>query len=246
MDNFSIGSGAHTTKFGVVTTSVSPELLSYNQSAGGTYLFNSLSAYLARDPAQYTQFTGNGSVDLTIHEIAGYVQDEWRVLPGVTINPGLRYEAQLNPNYYPATAPLNRYPGATTIPDDTTMLAPRLGVAWDVGNAGKTVLRAGGGLYYAPTYMSMFAQSILFNGGNPDRAYSVSISNTSSNPNAIQNAFSSVGVNLATAPLTDLPAFTPSQFSTLEADGTGSNSGQFHVAELPQSGRPTMAGQRRT
>ena len=91
---------------------------------------------------------------LTIQELGAYIQDEWRIRPGLTINSGFRYEAQFNPNYYPATAPQDRYPGATFIPNDTTMFAPRLGVAWDVTNSGKTVIRAGGGLFYAPTYAS--------------------------------------------------------------------------------------------
>jgi hypothetical protein len=224
VENFSIVSGAHTAKFGVDYQRIDGQA-QYNQNAGGTYTFTNLSNYLNRIPSQYTQFTGSGSINLTIHEIAAYAQDEWRILPGVTITPGLRYEAQLNPNYFSATSFQNRYPGATSIPDDTTMFAPRLGVAWDIGNAGKTVLRAGGGLYYAPTYMSMFAQSILFNGGNPDRAYSVSITNATNNQvNPISTAFQQVGVNLATAPLNNLPVFTPSEFATLQANGTGLNS----------------------
>jgi hypothetical protein len=68
--------------------------------------------------------------------------------------------------------------------------------------------------------MSLFAQSILFNGGNPDRANSVSVSN----PATLANAFRSVGVDLASAPLDNLPIFTPSQFAQLLAAGTGLNS----------------------
>ena len=49
VDNFSIVSGAHTTKFGVDYQRIAGWAL-YDQSAGGTYLFNSLSAYLARNP----------------------------------------------------------------------------------------------------------------------------------------------------------------------------------------------------
>ncbi len=219
VENFSIVSGAHTAKFGVDYQRIAG-WAQYNQNAGGTYTFNNLTDFANHTPDLYSQFTGTGSINLTIDEIAGYAQDEWRVLPGVTITPGLRYEAQLNPNYDAPTAPQSRYPGATSIPDDLNMWAPRLGVAWDIGNAGKTVIRAGGGLYYAPTYMSMFAQSILFNGGNPNLAYSVNITGQS----AIQNAFASVGDNLATASLSNLPAFTPGQFAQLQAHGTGLNS----------------------
>ena len=219
VENFSIVSGAHTTKVGVDYQRIAGTA-AYDQTAGGSYTFNSLADFLNRTPALYSQFTGSGSVNVTIHELGGYVQDEWRVRPGLTISPGFRYEAQFNPNYYTATAPQDRYPQATSIPNDTTMFAPRLGVAWDVGNSGKTVVRAGGGLYYGATYASLFAQSLLFNGGNPDRAFSVNISN----PVALANAFQSVGVNLANAPLNNLPAFTSSQFAQLLAAGAGLNS----------------------
>src|SRR6476661_842510 len=68
--------------------------------------------------------------------------------------------------------------------------------------------------------MSLFAQSMLFNGGNPDRAYSVSVSN----PTLLSSAFQSAGVDLAAAPLNNLPVFSPPQFERLLAAGTGLNS----------------------
>jgi hypothetical protein len=219
VDNISIVNGAHTAKIGVDYQRIAGSA-EYDQTAGGAYTFSSLANYLARTPSLYTQFTGSGSVGLTIHELGAYIQDEWRIRPGLTINAGIRYEAQINPNYYPATAPQDRYPLATAIPSDTTMFAPRLGVAWDVTNSGKTVIRVGGGLFYAPTYASLFAQSLLFNGGNPDRAFSVSVTN----PVTLANTFRSVGVNLATAPLNNLPVFTSSEDSELLASGAGLNS----------------------
>lgn len=100
VENFSIVSGAHTAKFGADYQRIAGWAL-YNQNAGGTYTFNNLTDFANHTPDLYSQFTGSGSINLTINEVAGYAQDEWRVLPGVTITPGLRYEAQLNPNYTP-------------------------------------------------------------------------------------------------------------------------------------------------
>ena len=151
VDNFSIVSGAHTTTLGVDFQRLAGHAL-YNQTFNGAYTFNTIDALLARNPSSYVQFTGTGSLDLAINEIGLYLQDEWRVLPGVTVSPGLRYEAQFNPDYLQATAPQNRFPLATSIPDDTRMIAPRLGLAWDIGNSGRTVLRAGGGFFFAPTF----------------------------------------------------------------------------------------------
>jgi hypothetical protein len=218
VDNFSIVSGAHTAKVGVDFLRIAGHAL-YNQQFNGAYTFSSLATWQNRTPNSYAQFTGSGDINLVINQLGLYVQDEWRILPGLTITPGFRYEAQWNPNYFDATVAQNRFPAATSIPDDTGMLAPRLGFAWDIGNNAKTVLRGGGGLFYAPTYMSLFAQSILFNGGNPDKAFSVSVTD----PAALRNAFAGIGVDLATAPLGNLPVFTPAQASQVFGSPANAN-----------------------
>src|SRR5688572_8518468 len=110
----------------------------------------------------------------------------------------------LLPNYLDATVPQNRFPLATSIPDDKQLIAPRLGLSWDVLGTAKTVLRAAGGLFYAAPYMPLFEQAMLGNGGNPELSSNVTINGTA----AIQNAFQSHGINLAGAPLNNLPIFT--------------------------------------
>ncbi len=208
INNFSLIGGAHTAKLGFDFTRVNGNIFSNNGGYNGSYDFNTLADFLARRPRQYSQFTGTGSLGLTLDQLAVYAQEEWRVRPNLTISPGFRYEAQFNPDYLAPTAPQDRAPQATRIPNDTRMFAPRVGIAWNVGNDGKTVLRAGGGLFYATTIMSTLADSILFNGGNPDRAFSVVVND----PTALANAFRSIGVDLANAPLNNLPTFTSSQF----------------------------------
>jgi hypothetical protein len=215
ISNLSMVTGAHTTKFGVDSNLVNGRT-TFNPGANGIYTFNSLDDYLARRPFSFQQFAGTGFVDASIHQIAFYAQDEWRVRPGLTISPGLRYEMALLPDYYQATVPQNRFPLATSIPDDKELIAPRLGMAWDIGNAGKTVLRAAGGLFYAPPYMPVFEQSILTNGGNPELSSQVLIT-TAGNPNAVIDAFRRVGIDLSSAPLNNLPVFTNAQLNQLLA-----------------------------
>lgn len=217
IDNLSLVTGAHTTKFGVDSNLVNGRT-TFNPGSNGIYTFNTLDDYIARRPFSYQQFAGSGAVDATIHQIAFYAQDEWRVRPGLTISPGLRYEMALLPDYVEATLSQNRFPLATGIPDDKKLIAPRLGLAWDIGNEGKMVFRAASGIFYAAPYMPVFEQSILTNGGNPELSSQILI-NTTGNPNAVIDAFNRFGYNLPTAPLGNLPTFTNAQLNQLVAPG---------------------------
>jgi outer membrane receptor protein involved in Fe transport len=96
---------------------------------------------------------------LRTHSAHFFVQDTWRFRPDLTLSAGLRYEYNAPPvdtgdraNVYdPATGSLVRV-GTNGIPrggyePDRNNWAPRIGMAWSPGQ-GRTVLRAGYGLYY--------------------------------------------------------------------------------------------------
>jgi hypothetical protein len=205
-DNVSFVRGAHTAKVGADYVRIASEVI-FAPGSNGVYSFSSLAGFLARTPASYTQFTGTGNVSSTIHELGFFAQDEWRLRSNLTLSPGLRWDGQFNPDYHAPTLAQYRAPGATSIPDDLKQFQPRIGLAWDLTNDGRTVIRAGSGLYEASTLMSTFVQSILFNGANPELGYSVSTTNAS----ALTSAFQSIGVSLPAAPLADLPVFTADQ-----------------------------------
>lgn len=118
------------------------------------------------------------------HELSFYAQDMWRIHPHVTLNLGLRWDGVWNPNpSFPiigSAVPIGRPrftsdgvelslgPPPQGIPDDFNNWAPRVGVAWDVGGKGRTIVRGGTGLYYA-VLPSIFMAEILagqgFRGG---------------------------------------------------------------------------------
>lgn len=87
-----------------------------------------------------------------------FIQDDWRITPHVTINLGLRYELttvftesnDLVGNFEPSQGMVQV---GKQIPSpfngDHLDFSPRLGVAWDMFGNGRTVLRAGGGVYYS-------------------------------------------------------------------------------------------------
>jgi hypothetical protein len=172
IDNLSWVKGNHNLKFGMEVRMLN---LYFNILGGSTYTFANLNDFLANklasvsyggdvsDPSPFNNgATGNrlGKTNFYI----GYAQDEWKLKPNLTLSYGLRYE------YY---APLHEDRnldvqfGITTgelFPPDRqyyksvkTNFGPRLGIAWSPNyggtgllGGGKTVVRAGFGMYYGP------------------------------------------------------------------------------------------------
>ncbi|MFN7963663.1 MAG: carboxypeptidase regulatory-like domain-containing protein [Thermoanaerobaculia bacterium] len=117
-----------------------------------------------------------GTQTIVQEEPAVFLQDTWQPAPNLTVQYGLRWEAQIEPD--PITPPsqvfYSRFIGTTkngqefpsdgTIPSDKKMWQPRLGIAWDPTGDGKTVVRANAGIYYARIPGLVLASSRSTNG----------------------------------------------------------------------------------
>jgi hypothetical protein len=106
-----------------------------------------------------------GTQTIIQNEVALFLQDSWKPRSNLTLNYGLRWEAQIQPGlitpidelfYAPfigqtATTPAGTFdfPGDGTIPSDYNMFQPRLGIAYDINGDARQVIRASAGLYYA-------------------------------------------------------------------------------------------------
>ncbi len=102
-----------------------------------------------------------GTQSINQFEPGVFIQDKWTPAPNFTIQFGLRYEQEIEPD--PITPPSEvffapfigttvngqAFPSDGTIPSDKKMWQPRLGITWDPANDGKTVFRASGGIFYA-------------------------------------------------------------------------------------------------
>ena len=123
-------------------------------------------------------FTGGATFDNPQHlrstSLNLFVQDDWRLTPRLTLNLGLRYEYNLPPvdrfdaaNLYdPETRSLIRV-GEQGVPrggyrPDRNNFAPRVGLAWSPFDGGRTVLRAGYGIFYDQSALAV-ANGLYFN-----------------------------------------------------------------------------------
>jgi hypothetical protein len=127
------------------------------------YLQSSSPDGIARDAA--------GESDINNEELALFVQDKWQAGHGLTVDFGLRWDAQLMPDTVdPATTAFAkflsdpRFPSDGTIPDQWKQVQPRAGFAWDMAQDGKSVLRGSAGIYYARQNMLSQVGSVTTNG----------------------------------------------------------------------------------
>ncbi|HXG92320.1 MAG TPA: TonB-dependent receptor [Blastocatellia bacterium] len=112
---------------------------------------------------------------------AGYIQDTFRWSKRLTLNLGLRYDYfgvidekhGLLSNFDPQRGlVLVGEGGLDRLYDrDRNNFSPRIGLAWDITGKGKTVVRAGWGLFYDAFSQDFFVGQLPFNTFNPGPAY---------------------------------------------------------------------------
>ncbi len=176
-DHLSWTRGRHNIKFGPDINLVqlrSSKSQIFELNFGGVYNFGSLSAsnlglpstfngvpvpgftavqsYGLGLPGVFFQGIGRSNRPLDNTALGFFVQDSWKVKSRLTLNYGVRYDVELTPIFKPAT-PLNAAlePALGVmegIPRDKNNWSPRFGLSWDPTGSGKTVVRAGYGLFF--------------------------------------------------------------------------------------------------
>ena len=172
IDNLNWTRGNHNYKFGV---EIRPNRIYTDRLGGTTYVFNSLSDFLANRAAsiQYLGDESDASVfnnGLTGQRLAkstyyiGYGQDEWKIRPNVTLNYGLRYEyytpleeAHNGQVFFDTTNGVIKpsTPDQNPLKGNKNAFGPRIALTWSPNpkgsglfGGGKTVLRGGFGIFY--------------------------------------------------------------------------------------------------
>jgi hypothetical protein len=179
IDNMSWKHGKHDFKFGYEFRRTSVSQI-FNRTARGTLDFGSLDDFLAGMPDDGSQITGNTNRNTFENSHAAYIQDSVHVTRKLTLNWGLRYDyfgivqdKQGNfTNIDPTTGNLLLVGAGRLYQPDYNNWAPRVSAAWDVFGSGKTVLRAGYGIFYDAFSQDMFEGHLPFNSSfDPGAAY---------------------------------------------------------------------------
>ena len=101
------------------------------------------------NPSQFSITAGNPLADVSQVDFGGFITDDWRVRPDLTLSFGLRYENQTNIK-------------------DNLNFAPRFSFSWSPGAGGarqpKTVFRGGIGVFYDRFGENLTVQTNGFDG----------------------------------------------------------------------------------
>jgi hypothetical protein len=142
-----------------------------------------LQSYGLGIPTSYIQGIGNSNQPFDNVPMAFFLQDSWRVNRHLAFNYGVRYDVELSPRFKPATAinvAAEKALGVVEgIPRDYNNVAPRFGLAWDPAGNGKTVIRAGYGMFYDHPLLATAFDSVTADGGR-----SVQLLSTGGTPSA--------------------------------------------------------------
>ncbi|HUF02603.1 MAG TPA: TonB-dependent receptor [Aridibacter sp.] len=126
-ESLSIALGRHTVRLGADIQTLRSHIEDLADSTG-TFNFSRVYDLIAGQPSRYRRSFGNTSMQRNTY-LGLYFQDDFQIRPGLTVSAGLRYERE-------------------SILRDDNNFGPRIAIAWSPGNDGKTVIRAGAGVFY--------------------------------------------------------------------------------------------------
>ncbi|MEP6914683.1 MAG: carboxypeptidase regulatory-like domain-containing protein [Acidobacteriota bacterium] len=207
LDNVSWTRGIHSVRAGF-DANYNPQYMTREKFANGLYTFATFADYLNGRIQQYQQALAapgaKGFYQQAQQDYGAFVQDAMRLHSYVTLTAGLRWDGQVEPQ---PDRPNPLYPVTSRIPNDLKMWQPRLGVAYDIGGKGRSVIRLSTGLYDSRTPGYLLQRAFTDNGIDVltiNSAVDPGILNYLTVPNAL--AAIPAGVAL---PLNSIYAFDP-------------------------------------
>lgn len=180
IDNYSWKLTGHDLKFGYEFRRTTVGAF-FDAGYRGRLDFDTLADFLAGNLSGGRQAKGQSHRDTFQNSHAAYLQDSFRARRNLTLNLGLRYDYfgvigeknNLLSNFDPTRGlVLVGSNGLKRLYErDWNNFSPRLGLAWDLTGKGRTVARAGWGLFYDAYSQDFFTGQLPFNTFNPGPAY---------------------------------------------------------------------------
>ena len=147
----------HSLKIGFSAERIQSNQFTRGSSPNGFYTFGSLQSFLTNQPTNYVSLLSSALTprDLRQSLFGGYIQDDYKIRPRLTVNLGVRYEMATVP-----TETANQLSTLVNFTDTTPKLgspyfsnptlrnfSPRVGFAWDPTGKGKTSVHGAFGIY---------------------------------------------------------------------------------------------------
>ena len=191
-DNVSLVRGKHTFKMGGDVNLIqlrSKKQQIFQLDFGGVVNFGGISigagvpnatglqAYGLGIPQSYIQGIGSSNSPFDNIPMGFFLQDNWRLNRHLTVNYGVRYDLEISPLFAAGTAinaAAEKALGVVEgIPHDYNNVAPRIGLAWDPAGNGKTVIRAGYGIFYDHPLLATAFDAVTADGGRSVQLLSI-------------------------------------------------------------------------
>jgi len=152
--------GRHSLRFGV-DVNVNQDRDYFVYGPKGEYQFASLNDVVSGSFQLYLQSFGQTTANVTSPTYSLFAQDEFHVSRRLNVNYGVRYDLQVLPQ-----PPVCNTQFAPTckIPYSKNNVSPRVGFAYSLDSASKTVVRGGFGLFYIQEDLLDVSQAFLSNG----------------------------------------------------------------------------------
>lgn len=170
-NNFSVIRGKHNIRTGVqishqqyyqVTNFSGNPSFNFDGRYSGlqTTVGTGIADFLIGVPGQAGGAVGDGAQDMRTTFYGAYIQDDWRILPNLSINFGIRYEFAPSPReirnrslFFSTDLRRVVLAGQGVRPEivdpDYNNWAPRLGFSWNPGFVKNLVVRGGAGIFYS-------------------------------------------------------------------------------------------------
>ena len=148
--------GLHSFKFGFALERMRDNIRALGVP-NGQFVFGSLPGFLTNQPTSFQLGSAESSTPRGLRQtlVAGYIQDDWRERPNLTVNLGMRYEMTTVPTEVDGKLSVLRnirdakpHLGDPYFDNQTLRnFEPRAGFSWDPFGDGRTAVRSGFGIY---------------------------------------------------------------------------------------------------